>query len=277
MSTMDHAEAHERIADLALEPSRLAELKASVSVQDRALREHIADCPRCQAQVADWQLLQSTVATVLRGTSRDTAEAIVPPPALRRRVLAAAHAEPREPAVARTEIGVARSRLRRSGAIMLALAAALAIVAAGLGVWVVNDQSRINAAADDQRALAGLAAAMNQVMTAPDSHMVSLKTADGAVGGSIAWSRHDLVVTASNLSAPAAGQIYRCWLVYEGKQSPIGEMRFAGKTAFWIGWTQDWASVDLEPDAQFLVTLEANQSPGSAPSGPVLLQATLGG
>lgn len=275
---MDHAEAHERIADLALEPSRLGGLQSSVSMEDRSLREHIATCPRCQTELADWQQLQSVVGNTLPRADHDEAEPILPPAALRRRILAAAHAEPRKQADAPIDIAVARSsRIRRSGAVLLALAAALAIVAAGLGVWVINDQGRINAAAEDQRALAGLAAAMNQVMTSADSHSVSLKTADGNVGGSIAWSRHDLVVTASNLSAPAPGQTYRCWLVYEGKQSAIGEMRFAGKTAFWIGWTQDWASVDLGPDAQFLVTLEASQSPGTTTSGPVVLQATLGG
>jgi len=275
---MDHAEAHERIADLALEPSRLAGLQSSVSVEDRALREHVSTCPRCQTALTDWQQLQSAVANTVRVSGDDESETILPPAALRRRILAAAHAEPRKAADVPIDVAVARSsRIRRSGAALLALAAALAIVAAGLGVWVIADQARINAAAEDQRALAGLAAAVNQVMTSPDGHSVSLKTADGMVGGSIAWSRHDLVVTATSLSAPAAGQTYRCWLVYEGKQSAIGEMRFAGKTAFWIGWTQDWASVDLEPDAQFLVTLEANQSPGTTTNGPVVLQATLGG
>jgi Anti-sigma-K factor rskA len=278
MSTMDHAEAHERIADLALDPSRLAGLEKSPAAADTALREHIAGCSRCQAEVAEWHVFQSTVGNILRATSRESTDAAAPPPDLRRRVLAAANAEPRKNAAAPIDISIARSRVRRSGVALLALAAALAIVAAGLGVWVVTDQARINSAAEDSRALASLAAAISRVSASPDSRVVSLRAADGTVGGSVAWSRHDLVVTASTLSAPVPGQIYRCWLVYEGKQSAIGQMRFAGNTAFWVGWTQDWASVDLQPEAHFVVTLEPDQpTTPVAPAGPVVLEAALGG
>jgi anti-sigma-K factor RskA len=56
------------------------------------------------------------------------------------------------------------------------------------------------------------------------------------------------------------------------RPSPIGVIDFAGDTAYWTGSVAAWASVTLE------VTLEPAATPpsGSAPTGPVVLQADLG-
>jgi hypothetical protein len=279
---MDHAEAHERIADLALEPGRLAALVESSQPADVALSEHTQRCPDCRAELADWRSLQAVLVDVVGGREEAGLAPISAPSTLRASVLAAAHAEPRE--VSRQAQAARSGRTPRLALLgrpwrwprpVLALAAALVIVVAGLGVWVAADQARINAAAQDRQNLTALANAMSRVMAAPDGRVVGLLDANGAVSGSIAWSSHDLVVTASSLSAPVAGQVYRCWLDYEGSRSLIGEMKVASGTYFWLGWTDAWAKVDLEPDAHFLVTLE-DELAGDGPFGPVVLQAALG-
>src|SRR5215510_11551891 len=95
MTPMDHAEAHERIADLALEPGRLAGLQTSAADDDAALREHIRTCARCQAELDDWATFQASLGTALDGNTREQLEPITPPADLRRRVLESAHAEPK--------------------------------------------------------------------------------------------------------------------------------------------------------------------------------------
>src|SRR6187549_150245 len=95
MTPMDHAEAHERIADLALEPDLLAGLATSPAGEDAALREHVRTCARCQAELDDWRTFQASLGTALDGNTREQLEPIVPPADLRRRVLESAHADPK--------------------------------------------------------------------------------------------------------------------------------------------------------------------------------------
>jgi len=97
----------------------------------------------------------------------------------------------------------------------------------------------------------------------------------GAVGGSISWSSQDLVVLSTALEPPVAGQRYACWLVEgSGSASMIGQMYFAGHTAYWVGSLDQWATFRIGPTTRFAVTL---QQPGSTVfSGPIYLSADLG-
>ena len=277
MSTMDHAEAHERIADLALEPRRLSALPGSDDPEDATLLRHVAECPRCQREVAEWRGFQSTLGDLIGADRPEQLEPIVPPPDVRRRVLAAA----RRP----TSIGVARASLQSrinirravAGRRLMALAAVLAIVAVGLGVLIVRDQAqRSDQAALERAWLTEAVGGMSRILASPEHRQVVLLTPSGASGGSIAWSRHDLVVLASNLPAPAPGQIYRCWLASQDRETPVGVMWFVEGNAFWAGSTVQWAAIDIGPERRFLVTLEpAAQSPASQHTGPVVLEAVL--
>jgi anti-sigma-K factor RskA len=280
---MDHAEAHERIADLALEPDRLANLAGSPANDDEALREHIRMCSRCQAELADWRLFQRSLDSAMAGNVREQLEPIIPPAALRGKVLASAHAEPRpaqpvQSAQTASNIVDLNSRRRRiAPTALLALAAAFALVAVGLGVGFVRDQSaKLETAQVEHQWLSETVAAMNRILVTPDHHTVSLATAAGSPAGTLAWSRHDLVVLSTGLARPAPGQVYRCWLNYEGHDTPMGWMWFVDGNAFWTSSTNDWASIDLNPDKQFLVTLESADNQSGTHAGPVVLQATLG-
>jgi anti-sigma-K factor RskA len=277
MTPMDHAEAHERIADLALEPDRLAGLAGSPAGEDAALREHVRTCARCQAELDDWRSFQTSLSTALDGNTREQLEPIVPPADLRRRVLESAHAQPRP---AQSDVKVValrgrRSRISSNG--WLALAAVFALVAVGLGLLYARDQSsRLAQAQLEHQWLTDTVAAMSRILGSPDRHVVSLATTEGTPAGTLAWSRHDLVVLSRGLPEPASGQVYRCWLNYEGEDTPMGWMWFVDGNAFWTSSTNDWASIDLNPEKQFLVTLESTENRGDTHLGPIVLSATLG-
>jgi hypothetical protein len=277
MTPMDHAEAHERIADLALEPARLAGLATSPADDDAALREHIRACARCRAELDDWRAFQASLETALDGNTREQLEPIAPPADLRRRVLESAHADPK-PAQSDVKV-VSLNRRRRpiSSTGWLALAAVFALVAVGLGLLFVRDESsRLAQAQLEHQWLTDTVAAMNRILVTPDHHVVSLATTEGTPAGTLAWSRHDLVVLSRGLPEPGNGQVYRCWLNYEGKDTPMGWMWFVDGNAFWTSSTDDWASIDLNPDKQFLVTLESSGNRGDTHLGPIVLSATLG-
>jgi hypothetical protein len=109
---MEHAEAHERLSDLALEPGSLAALESDPSPGNAALLAHVEVCDRCTADLAGWRRTWWEVGRVAR--SGDTADEpgarglaalgagqpIRPPMGLRSRILAAVHADP--PARGRT-------------------------------------------------------------------------------------------------------------------------------------------------------------------------------
>jgi hypothetical protein len=277
MKPMDHAEAHERIADLSLEPRRLAALDASDATDDAALRAHIESCPRCQAELTEWREFHAATEAALATNRREQLDPIAPPDDLRRRVLAIAHAEPRTTS---KPVDIVQIHPRRplTGGALLALAAVFALVAVGVGVLAARDQSaRLDTTLIESRWLSDTVAALSRVLATPDHHAITLRTADGTGAGAIAWSRHDLVVISHGLPAPGADQVYRCWLDYEGTETAMGRMWFVDGDAFWVGSTQDWAAIDLDPEKQFLVTLEPTTNQAGRHTGPVVLQANLGG
>jgi Anti-sigma-K factor rskA, C-terminal len=277
MTPMDHAEAHERIADLALEPSRLAGLTTSAAAEDAALREHVRACQQCQAELREWDDFQSSLGDALADNRREQLEPIVVPADLRRRVLTAAHDDPKPAAVPDNVVVLHSRRLPLSRTGLLALAAVFALVAAGVGMLVMRDQaSRLDASALEHRWLTDTVAAINRILVTPDHHVITLATTDGVPAGTLAWSRHDLVVVSGHLPAPAAGQVYRCWLNYDGQDTPMGFMWFVDGSAFWTSSTDDWAAIDPNPEKQFLVTLESASNVTDHHTGPIVLQASLG-
>jgi hypothetical protein len=64
--------------------------------------------------------------------------------------------------------------------------------------------------------------------------------------------------------------------VWAGQADEIGEMDFAGSTAYWTGTAGSWASVTFEPGTRFEVTLESGPQ-AAGPVGPAVLSASLDG
>ena len=277
MSAMDHAAAHERIEDLLLDPRRLADLEASVAPQDVALREHVAGCAACRAELQSWQGLGAAITASLPRSTDAALAATEPeelPPSLRGTVLAAVRSEPRALAAPRSiDTAPTYTWGRTRFAPLLAMAAALILVVGS--AFVVVDQLGKRAAAEtESAALTTALAAVDRVLAEPNHVVVQLHQPDGTNVGSISWSRHDWVVITNALARPATGQSYLCWLQDGGKTTLVGSMQFAGTSAFWVASVDKWATWEITPTTKFIVTLQP--SGGTQPQGSTLLEAALG-
>src|SRR5829696_914176 len=119
MTQMDHAAAHERIADMLLEPARLAGLDHSADPDDLALRDHLATCPGCRSELETWRRLGRAVGQALPSDAAAATEVVEPidaPPTLRARVFSAVHDAAREGAAHDGELGAPVSFQDRRGA-----------------------------------------------------------------------------------------------------------------------------------------------------------------
>lgn len=276
MSAMDHAAAHERIEDLILEPTRLAALADSSNPGDVALREHVAGCAACRADLAAWEHLQRTLSAALPGSVDAARAAVEPmelPPSLRAAVVASIRSEAATTIPSPAPTSIARARARRAIGPWLGLAAAL-VIAIGAGGITVDQLNQGAAAEADARALASTLAAVDRVLTAPEYRVVALLNPAGVASGSISWSSSDLVVLTTALEPPPSGQQYLCWLEEPSGRSVIGKMFFAGRTAYWVGSLDEWATFRIGPSTRFSVTLSPLDK--SRPSGPEVLSANLG-
>ena len=271
---MDHAAAHERIEDLLLEPSRLAVLETSTVPDDVALRDHLAGCATCAADLESWRRLQLAVDGALpTGMSSEAMAAAVEPievpPSLLAAVLGSVAGAPREriPA-ARSERSPRRSRLGP----LIGFAASIALLA-GAGVITVDQANQRAAAEASARELAVALAAVDR-MLGTDHKIVQLRDTAGRAAGTISWSRHDWVVLTDALPAPPSGSTYRCWLVEGGSQSmAVGQMEFSGGMAYWATSVDRWQTWEINQNTEFIVTLESGAP--SAPSGTIVLSARL--
>lgn len=293
---MDHAAAHERIEDLLLEPSRLAALESSTAADDLALREHLAGCATCAADLESWRRLQVAVNGALpAGMTPDAmAGAVDPmdlPPSLRASVLAAVAGSGREPLPAapvapvsidrphaqpmpiaermpRTERMARRPRLSP----LVGLAASIALLA-GAGVITVDQANQRAAAEASARELSVALAAVDR-MLGTEHKIVQLRDTAGQAAGTISWSRHDWVVLTNALPAPPAGSTYRCWLVEGGNRSmAVGQMEFSGDVAYWATSVDQWQTWEINQSTEFIVTLESGAP--SSPTGDIVLSARL--
>lgn len=285
MSRMDHAAAHERVADLVLEPARLAALDRSTDPEDLDLREHLDGCEECAADIETWRRLGRAVGEALPRDATAALETVEPidlPPSLRARVVGAVHAAAREGATDEGGIGApvsladkggesARGRAQRF-APWLGLAASLAVIIGAS--WMTLEQAGLRAAAQrEAAALTEVVAVMDRVL-AEDHRIVAMRAGDGSNAGSISWSRHDWVVLTTALTAPPEGQRYKCFLEGADRSVMVGEMEFAGGTAYWAGSLDAWATWEIGPDTEFVVTLEPAH--GLARTGTTVLSAHLG-
>jgi len=128
-------------------------------------------------------------------------------------------------------------------------------------------------AAQDQ-AIAGLEAvtvATLSITADPAAQRVALEGAgEVPAAGSLIYSpsTSELVVVATGLEEPPAGQEYRCWVELEGQRQSVGKMYFADELAYWVG---DTPVVGAVPDGTtFGVSLVEVDGTG-APTDPVMI------
>lgn len=297
MTPLDHAEAHERLADLALEPGALDRLGPAAT---DALGAHVVTCETCRRDVEAWRRTHTRLLEA-RGPGEDRVELaqlagdepIVAPTELRGAVLAAA----RRPPVAGRSPGAAGRIVVPAGAVapvpvvgrasamrlpsrgrpaigrLLPLVAVLAIAVVGAGL-VVDQAGRLDRVGQEVASLEAVTASLSRVLRDPAHKVVDLRGADGSASGSLSWSSRDLVVLTTALEPPPPDRVYRCWIERDGKRSPVGQMWFAGGSAFWNGTLDEWATTSFKAGGTFGVSLE----PVSGPVGnPAVLVAELPG
>ena len=280
---MDHDEVLEQLELAAVEPDGLARLVAGDTAIAAAVAGHLAGCDSCSGE---FQRL-GRAAPLLREVVRTT-----PPSDLRERTLAYVreHGEPR---------GVAVSAPADSPAVVAAAPAAPASVAdagsrrrANLLPWVATLAAAVALAlattsflayqqasqriADQEHAIGDLVAVTSatlEISAQPDVERVSLTAAGTETSGSLVFSPAStkLVVVATGLQRPPAGQEYRCWVDRAGTRENVGRMFFAGDLAYWVGKVP--AISDVAPGTTFGVSLADLQ--GTLVDGPPVIAGEL--
>jgi Anti-sigma-K factor rskA len=271
---MDHAEVRERLEEAAIEPGGLDRLLGGDGWEAMATVDHLAGCDACRA---DLEALRRSVSAI-----RDSLQAS-PPDDLRARTLdyvarvgrpRAADAAALEPvgpgAVPEVGWSLPAWLPAFAGGVAAAALAAIIVVGATVGPRLAEADAAI---AEQRAAVAGLEVVSDwalRVGAAPDAARVRLAAQDGGPqAGTVVFSdaTDELVMVASGLPEPAAGDEYRCWIESGGERIPIGAMYRAGALAYWVG------EVDLPTLAgdghAFGVTLVPSSSEGVS-GDPVL-------
>ena len=227
MADMDHEEQRDTAG--------LYALGALAGAERQAFESHLATCEECAADVR-------SLGAVVRALPY-AAPQIDPPPALRARVLAAA-GDPNASARAAVASAPPASRPRYAESGWLA-AAALVLIAVGLGAYTANVRQRVGSLetqltealtrldrSEEQLAEAVRAAERAQtrlaVLTAPDLKQVSLAGQPAAprAAGRALWSRaNGLLFAANDLPPLPAGRIYQVWFLTPGAPVSAGLVR----------------------------------------------------
>lgn len=155
--------------------------------EEQSFEEHLALCERCREELAG---LREAAASLAYGAPR-----AVPPPELKQRILAQAHAE---------RPNVVPFRRRRNWTVPLGAAAAVAACAAVvLGIWAASLQNSQDP--------------LENVLSKPGSRMVSM----GQAGG-VAVAPDGTAVIAVAVPPAPANKTYEAWVIQAGKAKPAG-------------------------------------------------------
>jgi hypothetical protein len=269
---MDHDEVLEQLELAAVEPDGLARLVAGDTPIAAAVAGHLAGCDACSGE---FQRL-GRAAPLLRDVIRTT-----PPSDLRERTLAYVreHGEPRGVAAsaAASRAAAAETGPRRRANVLpwvATLAAAIALALATTSFLAYQQASQ--RLEDQEHAIADLQAVTSatlEISAQPDVERVSLTAAGTDTSGSLLFSPAStrLVVVATGLQRPPAGQEYRCWVDRAGTRENVGRMFFAGDLAYWVGEVP--AISDLKPGTTFGVSLADLQ--GTLVDGPPVIAGEL--
>jgi hypothetical protein len=96
---------------------------------------------------------------------------------------------------------------------------------------------RLAAQSETVEALQEVAIATLQVTGELDARRVVLAGTSAGLRGDLIFSpgTSELVVVATGLTPPPAGQEYRCWVEQAGQRERVGKMFFSDDLAYWVG------------------------------------------
>ena len=283
---MDHDATREQLELAAVEPGGIDRLIAGDTPTAQVVAAHLAGCPDCADELA--RLERSS--RLIRATVRE-----LPPADLRERTLASVRALGRDrggvadpgtatlepvavPARALAERTIPLTAPRRTLGRQRAAIGWVATIAAAIVLSVASTSLLVGGRVDRQLAdqsdtihtLQEITTATLRVTTESDARHVALSGAsDPELVGSLVFSpsTSELVVVASGLTRPPAGQEYRCWVERGGQRQRVGRMFFSGDLAYWIGPVP--ALTGVSSDARFGVSL-VNASGSSLDTAPTL-------
>lgn len=235
---MDHEATREQLELAALEPSGLDRLMAGDTARAQAVAGHLAGCPGCSDELARLERTSRLVREVVRAMA---------PADLRQRTFAAvraggvqrggvAPASAQMTTVAPRPASGARGRPSLGWFGAIAAAVMLSVVSTSMVVGWQMDR-RLASQAEAITALERVTTATLAVTAEPDVRRVALAGADSSMSGSVVFSpsTSELVVVATGLMPPPAGQEYRCWVERDGRRDRVGKMFFSDDLAYWIG------------------------------------------
>jgi hypothetical protein len=276
-------------------------LNAALSEEVAAAREHLHTCARAHESVRE---LTATAALLALA-----AEPVEPPARLRESILAAARADradadapvvppadappdtvvevrprslrprpaPPAPAPPPPPANVTPIRRERPGFFSRALpgwlaAAAVLVVAAGLGLWNLQLRQDVD---DREAALADQRRALQAMVRAGEGQIVELKgppDGNGARGVALVSNKGGTSVLLTGLGRPTGGQVYQLWALRGDVPIDLGEASVFVPNE--DGWVQvSLPDVNLQKGEKLAVTVEPHHVP--QPTGPIVLDGAL--
>jgi hypothetical protein len=193
----------------------------------RAVRTHLAACPRCRAELADYNQVVDALGTVAPVAS--------PPSALRSRLLASAASAtpPRTPQpVSSIETKRSSGRLR---VITFGLAAAAVVLLAAtvvLAALLHDATGERDQAVDGQQAFVTYLSSGGQVEPMTGLTASDYGTTQGRARLLTAPGKPPMVVV-GDCPPTTKDRVYRVWLAQDGKRTPLGDLDV---TAQGNGW-----------------------------------------
>jgi len=183
-------------------------LDALTEIERAGFDRHAAECDVCAIEVAE---LQETTAKMADATWS------VPPPRLRRAVLAEVARTPQVAGRRREDTRVAQAaatRWRRRTA--FAVAAGILVAGGGVATWSVARQKDATIVAQRQRAQA-----ISEVLSAPDARL----SRNGDVTVVTSAARDSAVAVVDDLGPAGPGQVYQLWMIGGDGPKPDKVMR----------------------------------------------------
>jgi len=212
-----------------------------------AYEAHLSGCEQCQRELETFWQTTEDLAVAASGPA--------PSAALRERILAEVHTEPRQDVVP-----LERARSRRVVPILAAAAAIAAVVALAAGLWASDISSQL----DETRAALERAQSAAAVLANPGSRSLAFQAAEN--GGSLVVTPDgEAVLVVDDLGPAPAGKTYEMWIVSQG-DAPQRAGVFPGRDG------RDVVPVEgaVEPGQVVLVTLEPEGGVDAPTTDPIL-------
>jgi anti-sigma factor RsiW len=217
---------------------------ALVETERCSFEHHLADCEICAVETRGLQAAAARLAVTVPA---------VPSAALRRRVLAeVAVTRQLPPRSGDTTVGSPRGTARMA----MAAAAALAVIATGLGVVAVSADRRADEAEQVAQQIATVATDPDRVAVTSDVQGGGLATVVAAGG--------DAVFAAQGLAELGTDQTYQLWAIGPDETRSLGLLQPGGDGAI-----EQYVS-GLEPGAALGLTVEPEQGSPQPTTPPVV-------